>query len=78
MVSVLLGLLLGIGLAAPADAEADGKTGYEGKKQPHIVRGRRNYRYKNRSEYHELWAAKLPFASSSWWEQMVREDRVRR
>jgi hypothetical protein len=72
-ISGLVGLSLLAGLAGPADAGARPK-----KQRHHAVNSGQSYKYQPvppGSDYQERIADKLPFGSSIWWEQMVRERR---
>ena len=79
IVAVLTASCLLAGLVDCNGAEPSGDKSYSGKMPRHVSRDTRNDRYTaERSGYFEHWAAKLPFGSARWWEQMVSEDRVRR
>ena len=68
-----MGLLLLAGLAGPADA------GTRAKKHKNYAKPDSQYdryrRAQDRDSYYEHLADKLPFGSSIWWEQMLRERR---
>ena len=70
-ISGLLGLTLLFGGAVPSDA------GGAPRKQRHKVdRGNVHHSVQPQSgDYYERIADKLPFGSSIWWEQMMRERR---
>jgi hypothetical protein len=69
-ISGLVGLSLLAGLAEPADAGARAK-----KKRHEAPQAVKQYRGEQGSDYIERLADKLPFGSSTWWDQMVRERR---
>jgi hypothetical protein len=72
-IATAIGLSLLAGLAGPADA------GPRAKKYKSQVgqdsRASTNKRIDYRDTYYEHLADKLPFGSSIWWEQMMRERR---
>jgi hypothetical protein len=73
VISGLVGLSLLASFAGPADAGARAK-----KQRYHATQQGQSYKYRpvqQESDYHERIADKLPFGSSIWWEQMVRERR---
>jgi hypothetical protein len=80
IIAALLGLSFVVGLAMPISAQANERHGYYKKKI------QKQYRYvrpheeesRNRSDYYEHLADKLPVGSSRWFEQMEREGRFGR
>ena len=72
-ISAAMGLSLVAGFAAPADAGTRAK-----KHRYHATQGGQYQTYRrvpDAGDYYEHIADKLPFGSSIWWEQMMRERR---
>ena len=83
IMSALLGMTLVAALAIPISAQAFERQGYYKKKHK---KHKKHHRYvsprsdesRNRSDYYEHLADKLPVGSSRWFEQMEREGRFGR
>ena len=80
IMSALLGISLVAALAMPISAQAFERQGYQKKKQKkhHRYVSPRSDESRNRSDYYEHLADKLPVGSSRWFEQMEREGRFGR
>jgi hypothetical protein len=64
-----LALFAGVSTTAASAAPADGYRAYEVKHR--YVKKKRSYPAWRR----QYWAEQLPYGSSSWWQQMDREQR---
>lgn len=77
LVSALLSLSLVAGLAPTLASPAAAEKSYtvkKKKKKAHRIRHYRVYGYAP-TYYYERWADRLPYGTSSWWQQMDREQR---